>query len=130
MATRAQQQAQTQEQNDQPPAQPVFRAGINYVRVDVIVSDKNGANVADLKQIDFEVLEDGKPQTVENFKFIKLDGGAEKPHRVDRDRLAVVQQLEIGGGEIDDRTQALVGDDRVDLHAVGAAAKDGGLRRL
>jgi VWFA-related protein len=76
LATRAQQQAQTQGQNDQPPAQPVFRAGINYVRVDVIVSDKNGANVADLKQTDFEVLEDGKPQTVENFKFIKLDGGA------------------------------------------------------
>src|SRR5215467_85078 len=69
------QQAQPQGQTDQPPAAPVFRAGINYVRVDVIVSDKNGANVADLKQTDFEVLEDGKPQTVENFKFIKLDGG-------------------------------------------------------
>jgi len=54
----------------------VFRAGINFVRVDVIVSDKNGANVADLKQSDFEVTEDGKPQAIENFKFIKLDGGA------------------------------------------------------
>ena len=54
----------------------MFRAGINYVRVDVIVSDKNGTPVADLKQTDFEVPEDGKPQTVENFKFIKLDGGA------------------------------------------------------
>jgi len=63
-------------QKDQPPAQPVFRTGINYVRVDVIVSDKSGANVVDLKQSDFEVLEDGKPQAVENFKFIKLDGGA------------------------------------------------------
>ncbi|HUK36459.1 MAG TPA: hypothetical protein VLV86_21225, partial [Vicinamibacterales bacterium] len=62
-------------QTDQQPASPVFRTGINYVRVDVIVSDKNGANVADLKQSDFEVFEDGKPQTVENFKFIKLDGG-------------------------------------------------------
>ena len=75
VASRAQ-QAQAQGQNDQPPAQPVFRAGINYVRVDVIVSDKNGASVGDLKQTDFEILEDGKPQTVENFKFIKLDGGA------------------------------------------------------
>ncbi|HET9831950.1 MAG TPA: VWA domain-containing protein [Vicinamibacterales bacterium] len=75
VASRAQ-QAQPQAQTDQPPAQPVFRAGINYVRVDVIVSDKNGANIADLKQTDFEVLEDGKPQTVENFKFIKLDGGS------------------------------------------------------
>jgi len=60
----------------QQPSQPVFRTGINFVRVDVIVSDKNGANVADLKQSDFEVTEDGKPQSIENFKFIKLDGGA------------------------------------------------------
>ncbi len=44
--------------------------------MDVIVSDKNGANIADLKQSDFEITEDGKPQTVESFKFIKLDGGA------------------------------------------------------
>src|SRR5689334_2223938 len=73
VASRAQ-QAPAQGQTDQQPS-PVFRAGINYVRVDVIVSDKNGASVGDLKQSDFEVLEDGKPQTVENFKFIKLDGG-------------------------------------------------------
>ena len=77
-AQQAQPQGQSDGQKDQqqPAAPPVFRTGINYVRVDVIVSDKNGANVADLKQTDFEVLEDGKPQAVENFKFIKLDGGA------------------------------------------------------
>jgi len=71
---RAQQQPQQEQGAQQTPA-PVFRAGINYVRVDVIVSDKNGTNVANLKQSDFEVLEDGKPQAIENFKFIKLDGG-------------------------------------------------------
>ena len=69
------QQPEQQPAADAQPAQPAFRAGINFVRVDVIVSDKNGANVADLKQSDFEVTEDGKPQTVESFKFIKLDGG-------------------------------------------------------
>ena len=67
--------AQQAQPNQQQPAEPVFRTGINFVRVDVIVSDKNGANVADLKQSDFEVTEDGKPQSIENFKFIKLDGG-------------------------------------------------------
>jgi VWFA-related protein len=65
-----------QAQAPPPPSTPQFRAGINFVRVDVIVSDKNGVNVADLKQSDFEVTEDGKPQAIENFKFIKLDGGA------------------------------------------------------
>jgi VWFA-related protein len=75
-AQQAQAQGQADDQKDQQSTSPpVFRTGINYVRVDVIVSDKNGVNVADLKQSDFDVLEDGKPQTVENFKFIKLDGG-------------------------------------------------------
>ena len=58
-----------------PTSTPLFRTGINFVRVDVIVSDRSGNPVADLKQSDFEVVEDGKPQTVETFKLIKLDGG-------------------------------------------------------
>src|SRR5882724_10175360 len=71
-------------QQPQPPAQPppdqtaqppVFRAGINYVRVDVIVSDKNGNAVADLQASDFDVSEDGKAQKIDTFKLIKLDGG-------------------------------------------------------
>src|SRR5262245_27920475 len=75
-AGHAQQQQQQQSQpQQQPDQQPVFRTGINFVRVDVIVSDKSGTSVADLKQSDFEVTEDGKPQAVETFKFIKLDGG-------------------------------------------------------
>src|SRR5438132_9673305 len=64
---------------DQPPPQPpqaTFRAGINYVRVDVIVTqNKDGVPVADLQPTDFEVLEDNKPQKIDAFKLIKLDGG-------------------------------------------------------
>jgi len=71
-----QQQPETQGQPGQTPQPPVFRTGINYVRVDVIVSDnKSGEPVDDLKASDFEVLEDNKPQSIENFKLIKLDGG-------------------------------------------------------
>ena len=80
----------------QPPADPqtppVFRAGINFVRVDVIVSDKNGAPVGDVQQGDFEVTEDDKPQKIETFKLVKLDGGVvdsitetPKPIRTDSD---------------------------------------------
>jgi len=54
---------------------PIFRAGINYVRVDVIISDKTGNPIANLQPADFEVTEDGKPQKIETFKFVKLDGG-------------------------------------------------------
>jgi VWFA-related protein len=56
--------------------QPVFRTGINFVRVDAIVTDRQGNPVADLKPADFEVLEDGKPQTIESFRFVKTDGAA------------------------------------------------------
>ena len=63
-----------------PPADsaaqpPVFRGGINYVRVDVIISDKAGNPVADLQASDFDVSEDGKPQKIDTFKLVKLDGG-------------------------------------------------------
>ena len=44
--------------------------------MDVIVTDsKTGQPVSDLKQGDFEVVEDNAPQTVETFKLIELDGG-------------------------------------------------------
>src|SRR4051812_24349164 len=57
-----------------PQAPPTFRGGISYARVDAIVTDKRGQPVFDLKQADFEVLEDGKPQTVDSFKLIRVDG--------------------------------------------------------
>ena len=55
--------------------QPVFRTGINFVRVDVIVTDKAGSPVNDLKQGDFEITEQNRPQKIETFKLISLDGG-------------------------------------------------------
>ena len=55
---------------------PVFRTGINFVRVDVIVTDsKTGQPVSNLTQDDFEVVEDDARQAVETFKLIELDGG-------------------------------------------------------
>jgi len=75
--TPPQTQSQTPPQTQtQPPQQPpAFRTNINFVRVDVIVTDKPGNPIADLKATDFDVLEDGKPQKIESFKLVKLDGG-------------------------------------------------------
>jgi VWFA-related protein len=74
------------QQGQQQPQPPVFRAGVNVVRVDVIVSDKDGKPVNDLKQEDFEVLEDGKPQTIDLFKLVNTDGtpgpGAEPARKI------------------------------------------------
>jgi VWFA-related protein len=87
-ATTAPQQGQqnTQQGDGQ---QPVFRGGIDFVRVDVIVSDKKAQPVTNLTQADFEVLEDGKPVKIEQFKLIKVDGnpvpGGPPPKQI-RDR--------------------------------------------
>jgi VWFA-related protein len=71
---------------DQQNQQPVFRGGINFVRVDVIVDDKKEQPVTNLTQADFEVLEDGKPVSVEQFSLVKVDGnprpGAPPPSEI------------------------------------------------
>src|SRR5262245_58901304 len=58
---------------DDQPQRPTFRTDINFVRVDVIVTDKKGQPVTDLSQKDFQVWEDGEPQDVESFKLFKID---------------------------------------------------------
>jgi VWFA-related protein len=68
--------AQTAQPPAQPPAapdQPIFRAGINFVRVDVIVTDRQGNPVTDLTLEDFQIEEDGKPQKPEQFRLVKID---------------------------------------------------------
>jgi len=67
-------QSQQEPKKDQPPS---FRTNINYVRVDVITTDKKGNPVGDLKATDFEILEDNKPQTIDTFKLVQLDGGVQ-----------------------------------------------------
>jgi VWFA-related protein len=71
----AQGQPAAQPATDQaaPPPQPTFRAGINLVRVDCIVTDKKGQPVMDLKEGDFQVWEDGAAQEITSFKLFKID---------------------------------------------------------
>lgn len=47
--------------------EPVFRAGIDLVNVGVFVTDRSGTPLTGLKAEDFEILEDGKRQTVKYF---------------------------------------------------------------
>jgi VWFA-related protein len=77
---------------DQPP-QPTFRTEANYVRVDVYPTI-DGAPVTDLRQEDFEVVEDRVLQKVEQFEhvLIRSDPGAEgrrEPNTVEESRRAV-----------------------------------------
>ncbi len=53
-------------------AQVTFRAEVNYVEVDAVVTDAEGRIVTDLTQAEFEVLEDGRPQKVTAFSLVDL----------------------------------------------------------
>ncbi|MEO5820756.1 MAG: VWA domain-containing protein [Vicinamibacteraceae bacterium] len=56
------------------PATQTFRTGINFVRVDALVTDNKGNAIENLSQDDFEVFEDNKPQKVESFRYVKVEG--------------------------------------------------------
>jgi VWFA-related protein len=80
---------------------PTFRADINFVRVDVIVSDKQGNPVGNLRQEDFEVTEDGKPQTIQAFKLINITdavGVDQEPPRPVRN--AIEEQAEAARDDV------------------------------
>lgn len=57
---------------EKPPdveSQDVVRITTNLVQVDAVVT-KNDKVVNDLQAEDFEILEDGKPQTITNFSYV------------------------------------------------------------
>jgi len=45
---------------------------VNLVQVDAVVTDSKGKPVTDLKREDFELLQDGKPQTITAFDYINI----------------------------------------------------------
>ena len=51
---------------------PIFRGGTHFVRVDAYPL-QNGKVVENLQAGDFEVTEDGKPQQIESFDFVRFD---------------------------------------------------------
>ena len=61
--------------------QDVVRINTNLVQVDVVVS-KDGKQVTDLKPEDFEILEDGRPQTITNFSYVSSREGKSKKEKV------------------------------------------------
>ncbi len=93
---------QTPQQTAPPEGQqPVFRAGINFVRVDVIVSDGKGQPITDLTEADFEVLEDGKAQKIEQFRLVRVDGNPRPGDPVPRQlRNRIDEELELGRDDV------------------------------
>ena len=56
----------------QAPQQPTFRVQVEAIEIDASVTDARGNVVTDLTQADFEILEDGKPQTITSFSLVNI----------------------------------------------------------
>lgn len=71
------------------PQRPTFRAEVEYVEVDALVTDEQGRFVPSLQKEDFRIFEDGKPQTIANFALVEIpmDRG-ERPGWVEPDVLS------------------------------------------
>ena len=57
----------------QQEQRPTFRADVQYIEVDVRVTDRDGRVVRDLKKEDFVLLDDGRPQTISAITFVNLE---------------------------------------------------------
>jgi VWFA-related protein len=56
----------------QAPQQPTFRVQVEAIELDASVTDARGNIVTDLTKDEFEILEDGKPQTISSFALVNI----------------------------------------------------------
>jgi VWFA-related protein len=56
----------------QAPQQPTFRVQVEAVEIDASVTDAQGNVVTNLTRDDFEILENGKPQTITSFGLVNI----------------------------------------------------------
>ena len=62
-----------QQRSDPAELPPVsFRAEVTFIEVDAFVTDREGRPVHDLTSSDFELYEDGRPQTITSFSAVNL----------------------------------------------------------
>jgi VWFA-related protein len=74
------------------PQAPVFHTEANYVRVDVYPT-KDGAPVGDLTRDDFEILDNGVPQTIDQFQHIVVQAAG--PQETRREPNTVTESREM-----------------------------------
>lgn len=60
-----------------------FRTEANYVRVDVYATTGDGTPLDDLRREDFRLLEDGAPQTIDQFTHVAIRSGGPPATRSD-----------------------------------------------
>lgn len=71
--TFAQNQSPPTGQQDKAGQEDVVSITSNLVQIDVVVTDKDGKQVNDLRPDEFEISEDGKRQQITNFSYVSVE---------------------------------------------------------
>ncbi|HXQ69642.1 MAG TPA: VWA domain-containing protein [Pyrinomonadaceae bacterium] len=76
-----QEQKPAQKPEPSPPQEPddvdVVKITTNLVQIDAVVTDRKGMHVTDLRPHEVEMLENGKPQKITDFSYIRIGRPAE-----------------------------------------------------
>ena len=64
-----------------PLPDDVVRISTSLVQTDLVVTDKDGKAITDLKLDEFKVTENGKRQDVKFMEFVDVDAGPRPPRR-------------------------------------------------
>ncbi len=91
-AVLAQSNTTKQSSSAEPQQPPTFRSEANFIRVDVYPT-KGGKPVQDLSREDFEVLEDGVPQTVQSFEHVLVSPAGPEAQRSEPSTIEQSRQL-------------------------------------
>ncbi len=96
----------------QPPPDlqtPSFRVQVEYVEVDALVTDEAGRFVRNLTKDDFQVFEDGKPQTISSFTLVDIP--VERPDRPLYTETPIEPDVESNERPFDGRVYVMILDD-------------------
>jgi VWFA-related protein len=72
--------AQSAPEISQHDETPTFKVKVNLVEVRVVVRDGKGKAIGNLKQEDFQLLDNGKPQVISKFSVERADEKPPVPH--------------------------------------------------
>src|SRR5262245_43644283 len=107
----------------QTPGQPatVFRTGTTAVLLDIVVRDKHGRPVRDLRQDEITVLEDGVPRELRSFRLVEgrpsdaVVHGAAEPGTVQPDPLRRITLVSLVFDHLSQNARTLAGKSAQDF---------------
>jgi VWFA-related protein len=77
----------------------VIRIDVNLVQVDAVVTDSRGRRVTNLPATAFEILQDGKPQSITNFAYVST-GVSPKPGGAATNAPHPAAKIKLAKGEV------------------------------